>query len=584
MAFGRRRQSRVRTPFVLPRFTGLHDDADNSHLADSDLREANNVYLEGNHLLRSRLGTDLDPIDPTGSALNGGTPITGIFDCIVKNESVHETIWVAGNKIYEEETADPSTMTDITGLTVPVAGKDNVFTGAIFEDSLYLASTQIVPQKVTLGAGPSTVADVSNWLSTGTAPKPGLVFTKWQYLFFAGFFSTTDTGNGYHPMSVMHGELNADDAWFDGNRVDKIGGLSTFGDEYVTALFEHRDFLMIGTNRSIYPVTYTGNNFGRFAIQRRINVGVAHQRAVASINGEFTIFMSPNGDIHTIREVAETFGGLGVSRPLSEKVRNYVRDLNPGRIRYTIAEFWNEYGWVVFAVSKGAIQSTNNELLILDLNDFPLDDPDPQRASWWRWKSDAGWDFNSMALLRRDGQTASSASVTSDKSTTGREVLFCGSTTGWPRKFSDEFSYDETEAGVDTNIVTDVLTKYWDFGEPSSEKSVVEMQWAMEPSSTDDGPVATILYDYGQGTSGSRQINMDTNLGAEYLLGTTFIWGTATWGSDEGAVAQSKDYFEEAGTFAALKLRQSLSGTIKWKLQRAVATVEKRGEVPEAIT
>ncbi len=447
----------------------------------------------------------------------------------------------------------------------------------MIEGKLYGANGTDVPFE--LNTATPNATPIQNWYSDTRIPS--YVHAQFGYLFMAGYTFVGATGTR-NPMTINYSELQDPTTWLAGNTVDKIGGFGSYGDEYITGLFRHRDFMMIGTNRRIYPVAYTGDFFGRFAIQRPLEVGLAHQRAVASINGEFTFFMDPNGEIHTIREVARGFGDVGVSRSLTGKIRNYIFGLNKSRIHLSHAVYWEDRGWIVFAVSQGVNQSTHNELLILDINQLQLDDPDPKQARWLRWTSlnDNNIDANAMALLLRDRDT--SAQSAPDRN--GFQNLVFGTTTGWAKRFiADEdttiISFDEDDNGDQDVIETEVATKYFDFGAPVSEKAVVEAIFDVEPSSDIQGPTVIIEYDYGISQSRPRQIDMSGNVGAGVQLGS-FVLDTDRLASAQ-QITRHRLALVGSGTNASLRIQKDLSGTEQWKIQAATLLVEQRGDTPE---
>ncbi len=577
------RRSLKRRPFLLSDFGGLNDDTNNAALDNRDLRVAKNVMFYRERLLGGRFGYVRDPFT---SALNAADPtpaVTGIIDWQPDRDAAPRCIFIAGGDgtsarpAINEDDGD-GTPVDRTGTATVTAGNNNVFTFGVVKGSLYGTNGVDHPFELTDTGG---AADMPGWFSNGRVAK--YFHAQFNYLFAAGFTGTGDTGGGegasQHPMGVQHDQLADPSTWLEGAVVDAIGAFGTFGDEYVTGMFRHRDFMMLGTNRRIYPVLYTGDFFGRFAVQRPLEVGLAHQRAVASINGEFTFFMDPRGEIHTIREVVRGFGDVGVSRSLTGKIRNYISNLNSNRIQFTHATFLEDRGWIVFAVSQGVNQSIHNELLVLDINQFQLDDPDPRQTRWLQWTNIPA---NSMAVLLRDRESSAQSAPQAN----GIQNLVFGTTTGWAKRFvPDEstlagiVSFDEADDGTQDVIETEVATKYFDFGAPLSEKAVVEATFDVEPSSDIQGPTVTIEYDYGVSQSRPRNIDMAGNVGAGVPLGS-FVLGTSRLASSQ-QVTRNRIAFVGAGTNASLRIQKDLSGTEQWKIQAATLLVEQRGETPE---
>lgn len=576
---------KVRQPFLLSQFRGWNDDQNNAALDDRDLRTANNVFLERANLLRSRYGFYIDPF---GAALNSGADITGIYDFKSESDAKHFVVVVAGTKVYaEDNSGDPSTVTDITAGTgpptgVPEDGPDKITTGVVFKDQLLLCQSEgttgviggsIVP--TSYDNDESTSATLSGWYSDDR--KPELIHSQWNFVFTAGYNTGASPTAVLNPMTVNHSELNDANTWLEFNYVDKIGGISTYGDEYVTALFRHRDFLMIGTNKRIYPISYTGVVGSRFIVQRPLEVGVAHQRSVVSINGEFTFFMDPRGRIHTIREAASSFGDVGIS-DISRKVRNYVNSWTRNRIRFVHGVFDQKLGTIVWFVNNGT------EALVLDVNNFPLEEPDPRLASWFKWTNVSA---NASAMLSRDSDpadtdTAAASRTTSEPDSDGSEAVFFGTKTGWLKRFSNSVSFDESDAEVQDTIATRAETKYFDFAVPDSKKKVVRVDWNMLPASTNPGPSATWLYDFGRTQSNTVTIDMDTSVGTVNLYNNGVLYNDgATYGGASSLTAKSKTRFINGGTFASLQINQFLSGTTQWKLQSAVALVERSGAIRE---
>ena len=569
-----RRYRKVRKPYVLSQFTGWNDENNHAAMLDTDLRIAKNVCLYRADLIGGRFGSHRDPF---AAALNGGVPVTGMFDFKSAKDTVQRPIFIAGNKIYEETSgADPSTANDVTGTAVTLNSQNALISGVVFNDTLIMtqrggtAGTH-VPFTI---AGTGNAAPLSGWFSNNRTCE--YVHAQFNYLFFAGFNRNGSPTTPQNSMNVAYSELNVSTAGWDDTRfVEKIGGLSAYGDEYVTGMFRHRDFLMIGTNRRIYPVTYTGNTLGLFAIQRPLDVGLASQHSVVSINGEFTFFMDPYGNIHAIHELAQRFGAVGV-QSVSRKIKNHISTFSKSMIKYVTGVYDQERGWAIWSVPYGAGATAKNELLVLDVNDFPLDEPDHRIAKFHRW---TGISANVMAMMARD---TSAVANSSEPSATGENFLYFGNQTGWVKRFTDTISYDETDAGAQTVIESEIATKYFDFGQPDEQKSVVEVRWNMEPAQTVAGPSAVIEYDFGARRSNTRTIDMNSNLVAGDVLDSTFILDTSLLASEE-SITSSKDYFKGAGTHASIRMNKSLAGTQKWKLQQCAVLVEQRGDATQSV-
>lgn len=570
----RRRQLRndrrnPRTPFVLPPPMGWNDNSNNAALQPGDLALAENIQLERANLPRSRYGTHRDPYE---AELNSGAAINFLIDFKATKDTILRPIVIAGDTIFvEDASGTPSVGVDITNGNVVTAGQDLPFTSTFFKDRLILAqfgnTTGAVPIAI---PAVGDAVPLSQWF--GPLETPSYVHTQFNFLFFAGF----DGSGIFDPMTVVYGELNDDGTffpWDSANVIDKIGGLSAFGDEFVTGLFPHRDFLMIGTNRRIFPVAYTGNRLGRFAIQRPIEVGLAHQNAVASINGEFTFFMDVQGQVHTVRDVVGNFGDVGI-QSVSRKVSNYLQNLDRGRVKFAQMRYWEEEGLIVTSVTSAREGLLNNEILVLDVNEFPLNEPDWRAAKWFRW---TGLPANYLAIQRRNLDLVTN---TSNPDIDGSEYMTFGTTTGFVKRMTPAISYDEDDAGVQQTIRTRYRTKAFDFDVPNREKSVVEGYWWMQPVTALQGPNATWIYDFGQRTSNVVEINLDTGLNTADTLGFTFVLGESKLGG-QNATAMSKDFFNGAGQVAALDIDQTIGTTQVWKLQQATAVVELRGDAPE---
>lgn len=571
---GRRSRRRVqRESFVLSEWLGLNDDMNHAALDNRDLRRATNVMLFRARELGGRFGYHRDPFN---AALNSGASVNGIFDFTSESDSVHRPIFVSGNAVLEEDASgDPSTASAVAGGTAPANTDQNaVWTNAFFNDALYIAEIGNVPLKIPNSGNKS---DLSGWYSDNR--KPRYVHEQFGFLFFAGYETNSPT-NTLNPMTVNYGELEQDDQWRETNIVQRVGGLASYGNEYVTGMFRHRDFVMIGTNRRIYPVSYNpqfGVAFDPWQVQRPLNVGLAHQRTVVSINGEFTLFMDPMGHIHAIREVARGFGDIGVSNALSAKVRNYVSNLNTSRIRWTDSAYLSERGLACWLVSQGVNQGSHNELLVLDLNDFPLDDPDPRAAKWFRWTNVIA---NTITTMRRD---SASTANTSEPDADGPEFLVFGTNTGWIKRFTEETSEDEDDSGTGDPITTEAFTKFYDFEEPANQKSIVECLWELDPASNDSGPDVQINYDYGMRRSNIETLDMSDAWSEGDLLGSTFILGQSKLGEGTGTT-RTRTKFSDAGTLASVEMTKRLSGTQKWRLQRATLVAEIRGVSPERLS
>ena len=570
----KRQYRKVRNAYPLSQFTGWNDDSNQTAILDTDLRIAQNIIPYRADLIGGRFGFHRDPF---GAALNSGAAITGIFDFKSNKDASHRPIFISGAKIFAENAAaDPSTATDITDVCAVVNSANALFSGVVFRDQLIVTQRGGTAATHVPIAIPATgnAAPLAGWFTNNRTCE--YVHSQFNYLFFAGFNRSGTPTSAQNPMNVAYSELNDETGgWADSRFVEKIGGLSSYGDEYVTGLFRHRDFLMVGTNKRIYPVTYTGEVYGLFAIQRPLDVGLASQHSVISINGEYTFFMDPTGNVHAIHDVARGFGSIGI-QSVSRKIKNHVSSFSRSMLKYVTSAYMSERGWCVWSVPYGVGATSKNELLVLDVNNFPLDEPDHRIARWHRWTGVAA---NVLATMTRDSNSVAAAS---EPSATGEQFLYFGTTTGWAKRFTDSISYDETDAGVQTDIQTTIATKYFDFAQPDDQKSIVEVRWNMEPAQAIIGPSARVDYDFGARNSNTRNIDMDSNLASGDVLDSTFILDSSRLGS-EASITTSKDYFKSAGAVASVRIDKALSGTQKWKLQQMVMLVEQRGEGVESI-
>jgi hypothetical protein len=305
-----------------------------------------------------------------------------------------------------------------------------------------------------------------------------------------------------NPMVVRYSAINDMTSWPTANTIggtSAIGGLSAYGDEYLTGFGEYTDnrgdYLLALSNKAIYAIVPDATN--DFAVDSAVQNGCVSQRAFVSLgldSGD-AVYLSESG-VHSIRQ-SQAHGGAE-TRFLSWKIRNTFKTLNKARLKYAWGAYWRDEGYVLFAVTTGS-NTAHDIILALDVKD--VDELTADTARWSIW-TPASISVNALLAAR-------------DKTTTNKQYVYLGTTNGNVCRFTRD-----TFSDLGSAYQVQMRTKHSNMGAPGVQKGVGDFYIHAQPEGT-YRPTVRILYDFGTKQSPAKQIRLRT---------TGASWGSATFG------------------------------------------------------
>lgn len=483
-------------------FGGLNEDPNFAAVDDNEFSFLENMYWKG-RTLASRPGTERHNI----THANNGSACTGLFDFTRSAGSASDFVGIFGDKIYKDVA---SVWTDITGSVTITAGQNNVFTGAVFKNVLIVTNGVDAPIKWT-GTGNAAALG-------GSPPTSPYVCAKWGRLFMA---PTSDRG------IIQYSAVNDHESWAAGDQLR----IFVAGEEWITGLASWKDFLLVLTNKQIYPVTANegeGVYLQPFNVDKNkpIQSGVAHQRAFVTI-GNDAVFMDWHGQIRSLGATTQ-YGNLeeaALSRKIAPRT---LKSLNLSRVTRAVAAYLPTEDWIVFAVSIGTL-TTNTLLLVLDLKDTSLFlDPVRAKPKWTRF-------------------TGLSANAFVTRTVSRTQYLYFGGYTGFVSRFNDTVLNDAADvAGAsrwdtalwdtalwDSGVATGgqpfakiAKTKWFDFGSPHMVKSL--RTFAVEAEKNNSTLTINHYFDYNEAATGA--VSLSLAAGSTDSRFDEAVFGTSVWG------------------------------------------------------
>lgn len=531
---------------------GLNLDENPNAVRRTEIIDALNVWFRGN-TIGTRPGAAFETNSGGYTAVLPG-PVQGGFEWRTDNDGTRKLMVVAEGVIYSDGT--PTTVTEGAGVTVSAASSTDpkLWTFATFgysgTSAVYAAggSGTDTPWYWT-GTGDATLLSILN--SSGSAVYPTYIFAKWKRLYAcawrtaAGAISTDIAAD---PMTPRYTSLNQPTVWPTGNTFagTGIGGISAYGDEYLTGFGEYTDndgdWLLLLSNRRIYAVQEDPSNaVTPFYISRKgaIEFGCVSQHAFVSLgldSGD-AIYLSRHG-IHSLRQTQE-FGG-SAEKMLSWKIRTFFQGLNRSRLKYAVGAYLREEGLVVFAVPNGS-DTHNTVLLVLDVKELGGEELSAQNARWSIW--------------RVTGSASTYGQVTTLFAARGSDdtpYLYGGNRAGAVFRFSDTATQDFGDTQYDAFF----QTKWEDYDEPTRSKTLGNLNFQMQPDGSNARQASlTVKWDFGARSSGPYPIVLPASGG--FVLGTSVL-GT---GVLSNSVATNSDRIYVTGHGVTSSLRVARDGS-----------------------
>lgn len=500
--------------------------------------------VAANELIRSENSAGRDSATGTRPGFNfevggdypgqiSGTPdIQGMFEFAQNNVFERDKfLTVAGGDVYVDDASGALTKGVNNTLS---AGPNYRWTFATFQD------------KVLACGGQENVDSFWTWDGTGAAPgvlqatpidmhnlggalgagdqSPKYILQKWGRLYVAGMNpAVADTDPSYNKMCVRYNEIgqdptpyawtNVQTSWPPGNtigtgeNVGDVGGLSEYGDEFITGLASYEDpsgdWMMICTNRGLASVRRLAD--GRHWIDSTTGTGLVHQHAWVNLGKDAgdAIYMSDQG-IHSLRQSRQF--GAREDTFLSWKIRNTFNSLDRSRFHLVSGAYDPQEGYVVFLVTGPNGSAEHDMLLCLDTHGVGQLTADT--AKWHIWEMGGAFKMNLLRVIRDP---------------TGKPRLYGGTTTGEIGHLSRTIYSDW---GGD--YACRFQTAHASFGAPWLEKSAGDLALDIQPGG-DHKPMLNRVFDLGKRTGPTHAIDMavlpPSTLGGAGLLGSTFVLG-----------------------------------------------------------
>jgi hypothetical protein len=438
---------------------------------------------------------------------------------------------VAGGELYT--TATGAALTKGAALITP--GADNLWTFANFQDTLFACGGTDTDSfwywdgtAGRLGDGTNQAIILENTLAP-VSIHPKFVLQKWGRLYVAGM-NPPNPDNTYNRMIVRYNEIGQDPtptgwtssllSWPLGNsigtgeNVGDTGGLSDYGDEYITGLTSYTDpsgdWMMICTNRGLASVRRLAD--GRHHIDASTDTGLVNQHAWANLGKDAgdAVYMSENG-IHSLRQSRQF--GAREDAYLSWKIRNTFNSLDRSRFPYVSSGYDQQEGYVIFLVSGPNNTGTHDMLLCLDTrgtrnaNRLELT---ADSAKWHIWELGSGYEANLLRVVRDPA---------------GIPRLYAGTTDGDVGHLTRTIYSDFTTGSYPCRF----QTAHASFGAPWLEKSAGDMTLDIQPGG-DYMPEVFRVFDLGARQGPTISLDMGVRptslLGGSDLLGSTFVLGS----------------------------------------------------------
>ena len=494
-------------------FGGLNEDDNPTALAESDLTIAKNVWHFGTSLW-TRPGLERDTDTYTAQLPD---EVQGIFEHRRDFDATRTLLVVNNGQVSVNST--PTNLTKAGGATV-----------TDLDGNLWLMTQH---QNTVYGAGGSPTDDL--WYSvapsaggtinplrlldlTATSLRTKFIFEKWNYLFACRFYTAAGaigSDLSANPTVVRFPTLGSDYTlaanWPTGNTIGGIGSGGLGGDfrGYLTGFGSYADstgdFLLVLATDRIASYVQTGNLLAPFQVVDIVANGCVHQRAFVplGLDAGDAVYLSRDG-IHSLRQ--SQVHGTRANAFLSWKIRKTFNGLNKANLHKACGGYWPREGIVLFAVPSGT-STSNNLILCLDVK-HSGPELSAESAIW------SIWDLN----------TVDPSVIVPARDSNGQTFLYVGTYSGDVCRFNTAAPYSDLALAYPMQW----RTKHRDFGLPGKEKQIGDCWIKLQPGGAYQ-PQLRAFFDFGARVGSARGLTMPST--GTSLWGSTFVWGSSTWGA-----------------------------------------------------
>ncbi len=446
-----------------------------------------------------------------------------------------ELIVVAGGEVHTDDT----TTLDKTAVTIS-SGADNRWTFAQFANSLFAAGGADGDSVWRWTGAAAAIDFITFENATGVAMDAKFIFQKWNYGFLGGMNGSIPEDN---PMVVRYSELNDMTVWPVENTIGggsvtigdrvvaTIGGLSSFGAEFITGFADYTDnqgdWIIIMTNRRLYSMLQLPDPDTPFRIDSVIQNGCVGPRAFVSLgldSGD-AIYVSEDG-IHALSQSQQH--GDRDDTFLSWKIRDTFSSLNRNRFQFITGDYWPDHGVVLFTVPESG---SSEQSLVLCLDIKGLQQITADTVKWRIWR-----------ISNRNANTL----FTARDQSTGKKFVYGGDYEGNVFRWNP-LTHDDLGAAYTTHW----RTKHEDHGTPGLLKGMGDIWLDVSPSGTYQ-PQLRIIFNYGDAQSAGEPITLRAAVGSwDVSAWDLFAWDTLD------AITQFKIYGTGTGYTTALEFSHS---------------------------
>jgi hypothetical protein len=502
-------------PFELPELRGL-DEGENPHgLPTASLSAASNCWRFGRSV-GTRPGTILDPDEDYVEPIVAGA-VLGIADYRRNRNASRTLVVVVPGAIH---TDDGTTLTLGAGVVVTNTA-NRPWTFVQHKNKLFAAGGDVGVADTAWywDAGAGTTATRLGILNNAAANiEPRFICEFGNRLFAGGFTGTDPSGN---PGIVRYSALNDGTVWPTENTIGgnfSVGGFAADAEEYVTGLSTYRDnqgrWLLVGTNRRLYPILEGPNPAAIFSNTDEISVGCASHLLYVNpgVDSGDSVYVSDEG-IHSMRETQER--GPRADRFLSWKIRKLFEGLNRTRLEWGVSGHWRKHGIAVFALPTGS-SLVNDLVLVLDMKDSG-ENLTADSAMWFPWvMSGTNHQLSYLAPGRLEN---------------GTPVLFWGDYGGRVGIFTNEFHAD-----LSTPYDVRFRTKFTDFNVATGTKGLGDLYADVgAEASAGFTPLMRTIFDFGRASGDTYPLGI--------MSGDPFVIGTSPLGGDDGLAGSGQAIF-----------------------------------------
>ena len=252
------------------------------------------------------LGPWFDPdLDYADNGM-GAVKVVGMADYRRSRDTARTLVVVVPNEIH---TDDGTELTQGASVDVTNAAGE-LWTFTQHKGVLFAAGGDILVSDMPWfwDASAGTTAEILSIPNLSAVDQPPRWIYQWSNYGFAGGFEDSD--GSANPGTVRYSALNDLETWPVGNSIggfSAVGGWSTDSDEYLVGANSYQDnegkWLLVLSNRALYPVQQMGSRLSPFAITDKVANGCVSHHAYVNLGIDVGdgIYLSDQG-IHSLRQ------------------------------------------------------------------------------------------------------------------------------------------------------------------------------------------------------------------------------------------------------------------------------------------